>query len=352
MKFNNIDLSEEVPDKGLPWRQGYLGGLDEFIIRKEAESKLSRREFISPERLVSDPEGYREKLIDILGMNNIPKDACPEPTLLRVGEDELCEIYRLRVYVTREIPFHAMLLIPHGAKNLPLVVCQHGGGGAPELLCGFNGKNNYGFAAQRLMSLGAVVLAPQLLLWSLEESETARNYKVPHNRRKIDTKFRSFGITITGLEVAGIMKCIDFATELPEIDSGKIGMAGLSYGGYFTLYTMAVDKRIKAGLSVGCFNDRLQYPFEDMVYFGSALCFNDAEVASLCAPRPLYVAVGKSDNVFDYHTAIPEAERAAEYYKAYGVPEKFRFDLWEGGHRFPESDEGFEFLLKGLQNNE
>ncbi len=352
MEFSGKKIYCDSLAAGNDHRQGYVSGIESFIEHQNEIAKGGRTEFMPPLGFAKNPEKWRQELIAMLGINNIPKGPTPPPVITPIGEDDLCKIYSIQVYITPEIPFFALLLTPHGTAKTPLVVCQHGGGGAPELLCGFCGKNNYGFAAQRLLNLGAAVLAPQLMLWSLEEHETTRNFKVQYNRARIDTKLRTLGITLTGLEVTGIMRCINFATTIPKIDKNKIGMAGLSYGGYFTIYTMAVDKRIKAGLSAGCFNDRSKYPWQDTTYFGSALRFGDAEVAALCAPRPLYIAVGKEDTVFDYRTAPPEAERTAAYYKAFGKPQNFRFDLWDGEHRFPETDEGFKFLMKGLQNNE
>ena len=129
------------------------------------------------------------------------------------------------------------------------------------------------------------------------------------------------------------------------VDAEKIAMIGLSYGGYFTLHTMAADTRIKAGYCAGVFNDRDVYDWADWSYKGSALCFQDAEVAALCAPRKLYVQVGMEDQVFDYHSAIPEAERVKDYFEAFGVPEHFKFDVWEGGHTVSDHDRGFDFIF-------
>lgn len=352
MEFKGYKIFEEEPAAGNSYRQGYADGLSRFISHSNAAAKDRRREFMPPKELVQNNAKWREKFIEMLGIESIPDGNTPPPLITPVGEDELSKIYRLTVYITPEIPFYGMLLMPHGAKDVPLVVCQHGGSGTPELLCGFNGNNSYGFAAQKLLKMGAAVLAPQLLLWSLKETETARDYKVQYNRNEVDTNLRRFGITLTGLEIKSIMKLIDFCCERAEICPHKIGMAGLSYGGYYTLYTMAVDKRIKVGLAAGIFNDRDCYPWSDTTYWMSGNTFQDAEVAALCAPRPLYVAVGKADNVFDYKTALPELSRVPEYFAAYGKPENFKFRVWEGGHRFPETEDGFNFLMKGLQNNE
>ena len=88
------------------------------------------------------------------------------------------------------------------------------------------------------------------------------------------------------------MKSLDYVCDMKEIDNEKIAMIGLSYGGYFAMHTMAADSRIKAGYCAGFFNDRDVYDWLDWTYHSSALKFQDAEVAALCAPRRLYAAGG------------------------------------------------------------
>ena len=112
---------------------------------------------------------------------------------------------------------------------------------------------------------------------------------------------------------------------------------------------MASDTRIKAAYASSFFNNRDKYVrFNDWCYKDSALLFQDAEAAALCAPRKLFVSVGKADNIFDYSYSIPEAERAKEYYAAAGCPDAISFCLWDGGHSILPSDEGYDFLFSAL----
>jgi len=127
--------------------------------------------------------------------------------------------------------------------------------------------------------------------------------------------------------------------------SDKISMLGLSYGGYFTLHTMAADTRIKAGYTAACFNDRNVYDWSDFSYPSCGIKFHDAEVAALCAPRKLYIQIGKTDEVFDYKTGVSEFERVIDYYKAFKSEDNIKFSLWEGGHTFSDDDDGFDFIL-------
>lgn len=345
MIYNNRNIYEEAPEIADHYRKAYIDGIENFVKTMNQQGKAIRRDFMPPEELVKDSEKYRKLYYDMLGLNNIDTSDCPPVKKEYVASDDACDIFRLTVYITKEIPFYAMLLLPKGATKVPLVITQHGGGGTPELCLDIYGKNNYNHMAQRVIDRGAAVLAPQLLLWSTNEIETQRKHDIPYSRGKVDTNLRRFGLSITALEIKGIMKALDYACSLDEIDRENISMMGLSYGGYFTLHTMAADTRIKSAYTAGCFNDRDKHDFSDWCYHNSGLTFQDAEVAALCAPRRLYIQVGKADGVFDYKTAIPEMERVKAYYHAFGKDKNLKTNVWEGGHTVSCDDEGYDFIF-------
>ena len=347
-----MDYKSLVSD-GDKYRKNYIDGINSFILRKNQECFTDREEFMPPEDFSRKIETYRRQFTEMLGIDKFDAENLPESILTLVAEDEECCYYRVVVYITSEIPFHGLLIVPKGIKKAPLIISQHGGGGTPELCSDMNGKNNYNHMVKRLVKKGAVVFAPQLLLWNVSDDiETAPKHPIPFNRHNIDKELKRFGISITGLEIKGIMNSISFLSSLDIIDKEKIGMTGLSYGGYFTLYVMAADERIKAGYSNAAFNDRNVYSWSDWCYFNSANTFHDAEVAALCAPRKLYVAIGTEDKVFDYKSSLPEAQRVKKYYEAFHCEHNFVFDVWKGGHTLSSGDEGFDFLFSAFEQNE
>ncbi len=342
---------QESPEAANGYRKAYVDGLNTFIQKLAEESTKKRDTFFPPEALPEKLEEYRQKYLDAFGISRIPVGN-PETTKKEfVAEDDICKIYRVTISVAGVIPFYGILMIPHCVKKpAPLVIAQHGGGGTPELCADFHGKNNYSHMVQRLLARGAVVFAPQLLLWRTEGAiDTCPAYEVPYQRPELDNELRRFGITLPGLQIASISRAIDWLITLPEADNTKIGMIGLSYGGFYTLYTMAADTRISAGYACSAFNDRDKYPWLDMVSPDSGNTFRDAEVAALCAPRKLYVSIGKEDDVFDYRYALPEGKRAQAYFTAMGASDNFVFDVWEGGHTVKSTDEGYDFLFEGLK---
>lgn len=346
--YENKGVWSEEPNTADEYRRAYVDGLNKYVENQIAAARDTRREFMPPEELAKNPEKYRAEYRKTLGLPDFSKNPLRAEKKL-VGEDGFSKIYRLKLFVTEDVPFYAMLLLPKGKREKsPLVVFQHGGGGTPELASDFHGKNSYNHSVRRVVSRGFAVLLPQLLIWSQEEIETQRAHPIDYNRDELDKNLKRFGMSITGFEIAAIRRCIDYAVTLPEIDPLRIGMTGLSYGGYFTLYTMAADTRIKAGYAVGAFNDRDAYPRFDWTYSGGSLRFHDAEVAALCAPRRLAIQIGKCDPVFNYETGLGEMERIRDYFSAFGAADNLKLSVWDGGHTYSDDDECFDFFFDSI----
>lgn len=345
-KFYTCPVSD-----GDEYRKNYLDSIKRFIDGELASAEETRRAFCPPEAMAKSRDEYREKYLSMIGSPEYPQNA-PVGEMKYVGEDDFCKIYRVSIEVIDGFFFYGMLMLPHGSHRAPLVIAQHGGGGTPEKCSDMWGENNYGFFVKRALERGFVVFAPQILVWTFEVPD--ENGKPPMgvpygHRRDYDRALKRLGLSLTGLEVFCIRRSIDYLSTLDCVDTERIGMMGLSYGGYFTLHTMAADTRIKAGYAAGFFNDRRFECFFDWGYQNSANTFQDAEVAGLCAPRRLIVDVGKEDVVFGYKTSIGEADRAREYYRAAAAEERFTFNLWEGGHRFDASGVGFDAFFSELE---
>ncbi len=349
-KFNGKSFYTcEITD-GDAHRKKYLDSINVFIEERLSQAAEKRLAFCPPGEMARDRESFRRKYMDMIGDLPYPENI-PSATREYVGEDDFCKIYRMSIEVLDGFFFYGMLMIPHGTERAPLIIAQHGGGGTPEKCSDMWGENNYGFFVKRALERGFVVFAPQIMVWSYKVADEgdAPSAGVPYgHRRSYDGQLKRLGLSLTGLEVFCIRRAIDHLSSLDCIDNENIGMMGLSYGGYFTLHTMAADTRIKAGYAAGFFNDRSHECFIDWGYKNAANTFQDAEIAGLCAPRCLILDVGREDVVFGYETSIGEAERAKAYYTAAGAEDKFTYNLWNGGHRFDVNSDGFEKLFSEL----
>ena len=344
--FEDKELYTEECDLGNPYRRAYLDGVLALIEQKYADGQLARERYFAA--LKENGEALRREYLAMLGQ---PMETYPTTPPIaiesKMGEDTLCTLYRLQIEVMEGLPFYGILMLPHITRRVPLVIAQHGGDGTPELCSDIVGENNYTEFTKRALARGMAVFAPQLMLWK-HDTEERRDAGLSYNRNTLNDRLRQVGLTFTGLEVFCLRRTIDYLITRPEIDGERIGMMGLSYGGYFSLHTAAADTRIRAIYGAAFFNDRSKIAFTDWSYDGAAHRFMDAEVCALCAPRRLILDVGRTDTVFDYRPSVTEAERAGRYYASLDAADNFRYHLFDGGHRFDVESDGFDFFFDGI----
>ena len=346
-QFKNYNLYTEEPTFANHYRQEYSDSLYGYLDQLKKNSGIAKETFMPPEELVKGPEHYRNLYIKMLGSplteytNEVPfgKEKF-------VASDDLADIYRVSIETMPGFKFYGIIMIPKKTSSsgkFPLVICQHGGGGTPELCSDIHGKNNYNHMTRRMLEYGVCVFAPQLYLWN------AQTYIINHKRGEVDRELKRYGSSIMGLEIYCIRKAIDYMTAKDYIDGDKIAMHGLSYGGIYTVYTMAAEPRIKVGYSCGSFNDRsLPTILPDVCFEDSGNTFMDAEIAGLCAPRSRYIEVGQQDPVFNWETAETEFNRVVKYYDAFNASENLKLNIWDGGHTVCDTDDGHKFVMEAL----
>ncbi len=321
------------------------------------KSEYSRREYLSG--ILS--------LIDV-GFSTLPhkKDASPLELALGapldrevsspcpmsqeyLGRDDLCEIYRLRFSPLPKTPFYALLFVPHKVTSpSPLVIAAHGLLGTAELMYGMHGKNGYSNLIARLLSKNVCVLAPTFLLWNCGASPARPCYETKYDRVKIDRELKKLGGSITALEVFFLLRAIDSLSKLRFLDTTKLAACGMSYGAFLTLRAMAVSPLIKSGYFMSCANGSLDKRWPEWQFREPYRTLRDSELLGLCAPRPVYVEVGRYDDIFPVSGAVSEATAAEFHYKSANCEKNFRFSIWEGGHIVNPADNGIEFMLKSL----
>jgi dienelactone hydrolase len=189
------------------------------------------------------------------------------------------------------------------------------------------------------------VFLPQLLLWSeiYYEPKIGESTNIDA-RRGLDAELKQAGSSITAVEIYGIMKSIDYLSAKPFVDPDRIGMVGLSYGGFYTLFTAAVDTRIKAALASSQYNDRYLYPWSDWTWYGAAEKFLDNEVSALVYPRRLFLAVGDSDELF----SADGARRTFMELRDMLPGDWVDFTVFSGAHEFIRDDGIMDKFAKSL----
>ncbi len=337
-------------------RQRMKRELDGLILSLRAKADQRRAAFFRPDTTSlpayqASTVAYRRKLRALLGWPLRPRPDVRTPAraeIIPVGEDHLGTITRLWISTLPGVATYGVLFIPqahgpHGPGPFPLVISQHGGGGTPELCSGLWGSSaNYNDMTRRVLRRGCAVFAPQLHLWN-------EAYQPRPQREEFNRSLVQLGGSMAALEVFRLQRCLDYLVTRPEIDGQRIGMIGLSYGGFYTLLTAALDLRIKAALSSCFLNNRYVYNWHDWVWRGSALKFLDAEMGQLICPRHLWIEVGRSDNLFAIQHVGSEAAKIAATYAKLDRSDHFHLREFDGGHELDRSDDGVEFLCAALE---
>jgi hypothetical protein len=145
------------------------------------------------------------------------------------------------------------------------------------------------------------------------------------------------GRLLMGERLWDLIRCVDYLQSMPEVDSSRIGCAGLSLGGEMSMWLGAMDERIAATVSAGFLttmdhmekNHCMCWKFD-----GLRELVDYADIYSLIAPRPLQCQNGLLEPVSQFY--VPLARQAMEevriIYKDLDRPENIVLDVHNEGH--------------------
>jgi dienelactone hydrolase len=155
------------------------------------------------------------------------------------------------------------------------------------------------------------------------------------------------GQTVTGMWTWDLMRLIDYAATRDDCDATRIGCAGLSGGGWQTLWLAALDARVRCAVVSGHF-----YGYKDSLLRLSRNCscnyvpglwqLADAgDIGALIAPRPLLIETGRHDphnGERGLANATEQVAIAREAYALLGSQDRLAHTVFEGGHRWDGAD--------------
>lgn len=252
----------------------------------------------------------------------------------------------------------AYLLIPknrHG--RLPAVICFYGttGGAGKETTVGLSGgrpgtppERNRSFALD-IVEAGFVAFAADYL----RDGERIKPGARPYDTTQFYREFPDW--SVHGKDAWDTSRAIDYLETLSFVDRDRIGMMGHSYGGHSTIFTTAIEPRIKVAVANGPVSDFIHHGMHWAVPKGAGnsqslpamrpyvldptrrapLTFY--EFTSLIAPRPLLVgqAVGERRPMEEENGAAVN-----EVYRALGAADRVRYVWYAGDHDVPPEMRG------------
>ena len=151
-------------------------------------------------------------------------------------------------------------------------------------------------------------------------------------RERLSARALEAGTTLPALEILKTVRALDALVQRPEIDPARVAMVGMSYGGFYTLYTTALEPRIKTAVVAAYFNDRESVldasepnGFADWRFLDSLTLLRDPFIAALICPRALQIQAGSQDQLFPLEGARRAAPQAAAFYEKLRLGDRFRF---------------------------
>lgn len=333
-----------------PLRTEQARELDAYILALKQDptrlQKLFQPDYASVAAFEKSTEPFRKAFAGSIGYPP-PGDAPGTgATFDQIGEDRIGTYYRAKIPVLPGVHAEGIYIVPKGLTGkAPLIISMHGGGGSPEVAL-FRGGANYNDMVRGGVKRGYIVFAPQHLF-------SAEGF--PKDiRQRIDDRMRLVGTSLTAVEIAKITRSLDVLLKRPEVDPTRVGMVGLSYGGYYALVTPALDTRIKVavcscyyGVQEGRYErEELSVP-SDFKFPDRFTLFRDSDIAALICPRALQIQAGSKDGIDHREAGKLLAPRSAEYYKKLGIEDRFQHLVFEGGHEFHD-DSAWEFVKRHL----
>ncbi len=365
-EFDYVDWSwqrwREITNQPRPQIKGHQTGVAELVdLLNVRDKKITTADQWDEQRAST-----LKVLTEILGTPPLEKPPLSPQIIEETSHDD---------YNQRKLTFQsqageripAYLLIPkNNTERRPAVICPHqttqegkkepaGLAGKPELQ-----------TALHLVSRGYVTLTYDAICFGERHDPASGHYgdAIPFYRKHPTW-------SLIGKMVWDLGRAIDYLQSIDLVDPERIGSIGHSHGGITTLFSMALDKRIKVGASNCGFDTfridgnvwrwshatalmpRLGFyvksPYINMDFYRAVpdseviqTPFDMHELLSLIAPRPLFLSTSDEDFVFPNGgwSARRALARVEPVYHLLNSADKIEGYFFKGGHSFPKDVSG------------
>lgn len=290
----------------------------------------------------------REKLTELLG--GFP--ASKPPLNARIVETKDFPAYRRERFVFTSRPgvmVAGYVLTPKkSAGPYPAMICVPGHGRGVDDIVGIDEKGGdredkagyqHDFAIQAVEHGMAAVAIEPMGFGRRRDSITKKKGAGTAACQPAAGAALLFGETMIGWRVYDVMRTIDWIETRKDLDSARIGCMGISGGGTCTVFSTALEPRIKVAFVSGYLNT-----FRDCIlslshcidnYVPGILQWAEMyDVAGLIAPRPLFAESGTRDPIFPIAASKESFARVQKVYRVFGAENALEHEVFEGEHSF------------------
>ena len=321
--------------------------LPEFGNRKW--STKSYHPYFSPDTFIMESAKYRQYFADeIIGRFSDPL-LPPNARTRKIYDEKLWTGYEVVLDVYQDVIAPGILLLPKDLKageKRPVVVCQHGRNGVPQVL--IEGNTSYYDMAAKLADRGFIVYAPYGI------------FSGEDRYRWLSRKANSVKKSMFSFVVAQHDQLLRWLGSLPYVDKERIAFYGKSYGGETAMRVPSVLEGYALSICSADFGDwtrkvvdthfsnSFMYTIEwEMPYYRMGSTFSYAEMAYLIFPRPFMVERGRHDLVQPDEYVAYEYAKVSYLYDQFNLLDKTEIEFFNGGHA-SRNDGTFDFLHKHL----
>ncbi len=303
----------------------------------------------------------RAKLVELLG--GFPATRSPlSPQTLEVREFPKCRREKFWFESRPGMAVLAYIVTPVNAKGpLPVAICIPGHGRGVDDVVGIDdyGKDRadkpgyeHDFALQAVEhGLAALAIEP-MAFGCRRDALTAKKGLGAAACQPAAGAALLLGETMIGWRVYDVMRAIDWIETRPALDSKRVGCMGISGGGTCTLFSTALEPRIRAAFVSGYLNT-----FRDSImslshcidnYVPGILNWAEMyDVAGLIAPRPLFSEGGDRDPIFPVAATRESFARVKKVYEVFGASDVAQQQIFNGVHEY-HGAQGLPFLARAL----
>lgn len=313
----------------------------------------------------------RRKIRDLIGGVSVPR------TPLRAAIHEVREFPQYRRETVRfesrpGLEVFAYLLTPEKAAvsgeaerrgKIPAVLCLPGHGRGVDSIVGVaedGSQRPFGAWAEYQADFALQCVAHGYAALAIEQISFGRRRDAQANRagsgasscNRDSPAALMLGETMTGWRVWDAMRALDYLQSRPDVDGSRLATMGISGGGLTSLWTAALDERVKVAVVSGYLNS-----FRDSILAvdhcidnyvpGILNVIEMDDLPGLVAPRALFAESGSRDPIFPLPAFRRAVTRATDIYREFGVPELFGSEVFEGDHQFHGTG-AFAYLAKTL----
>jgi hypothetical protein len=310
---------------------------------------------------------WRRQFLDMLGLWPLPARTDLKATVTGKVETDTFTIEKLHFQSSPGLYVTVNLYLPKKAK-LPapaiLYVCGHGNTVVDKV--SYGSKVNYQHHPAWFAEHGYVCL----IVDTLQLGEIEGIHHGTHPRMKHGMWWwHTLGYTPAGIECWNAMRALDYLESRKEVDPKRLGITGRSGGGATSWWLAAADDRVQCIIPVAGIADLHAHVVEgvaerfrkggviaghcDCMYPVNTYRWDFAQVAALCAPRPLLLGNSDTDDIFPIPGYRRLADKVRKIYDLYGATDHFLLLETVGPHRdTPELRRGaFRWMNYWLKND-